>query len=27
LNTTLPGGGGQPVTETREQKLKRLGLA
>jgi hypothetical protein len=27
LNATVPGGGGQPVTETREQKLKRLGLA
>ena len=26
LNATVPGGGGKPVTETREQKLKRLGL-
>ena len=27
LNPTVPGGSGQQVTETREQKLKRLGLA
>jgi len=27
LNATVPGGAGKPVTETREQKLKRLGLA
>jgi len=26
LNPTVPGGDGQPVKETREQKLQRLGL-
>ena len=26
LNATVPGGSGKPVTETREQKLQRLGL-